>query len=147
MRFGLSYDVKQQRHRLFAGLRSSSKGSGHQRNASVWKAANRSSRPSRPSSTSPVRAAWRASSWECLTGTQSPFCSVFTVFVHVSMHFPRRRSAFAEGFAPPIHSRFTEMFGKDFLWIRTATFPFAYFLFVVELGGKVPVIGQLVSRD
>lgn len=72
----LSHNVQQQHHHLFAGLRSFSRESGRRRNVSVWKVANRSSRPWRPSSTSPVRVEWRVWSWECLTGTQ--------VFIHCS---------------------------------------------------------------
>ena len=75
----LSHKVKQQRHHLFTGLRSFSRGSGLQRNDSVWKAANRSSRPSRPSSTCPVRAEWRVWSWGCLTGKQ---CHYLLTLLH-----------------------------------------------------------------
>lgn len=64
----LSLNVKQQHHHLFTGLKSFSRGSGHQRNVSVWKVVNHWSRHSKPSSTNPVRAAWRVSSWGCLTG-------------------------------------------------------------------------------
>ena len=60
--------VKQQHHHLFTDSRSFSRGSGHRRSGSVWKAANHSSLPSRPSSTGPVRGEWRVWSWGCPTG-------------------------------------------------------------------------------
>lgn len=77
----LSHKVKQQHHHLFTGLRSFSRGSGLQRNDSVWKAANRSSRRSRPSSTCPVRAEWRAWSWGCLTGKQCHY--LLPYYIHI----------------------------------------------------------------
>lgn len=72
----MSKSLKQQHHLMFPGLRSFSKGSGHQRNDLVWKAVNRWSRPWRPSLMCPARAVWRVSSWGCLTGTQ-PLCSFY----------------------------------------------------------------------
>lgn len=56
-------------YRSLTGLRSSSRGSGHRRSDSAWKAASHSSRPSRPSSMCPARAVWRVWSWGCHTGT------------------------------------------------------------------------------
>lgn len=75
----LRHNVKQQHHHLFTGLRSSSRGSGLQRNDSVWKVVNRSSRPSRPSSTCPAWAAWRVWSWGCLTGTRCHYIFYHTM--------------------------------------------------------------------
>lgn len=83
--------VKQQRHLLFTGLRSSSRRSGLQRNDSAWKDVNPSSLPSRQSLTFPVRAEWRALSWECLTGkdgeTHNHFFQQDARFVRLELYW------------------------------------------------------------